>query len=174
MEWILVVTLVLFVLLVVVSPVTCGRHRHPRWIRDVSNVRQLAVTIQAYTADHGNQPPPTMLNTRDYFGTDGDELFQSPYDHQASLVFEDTPEAGWYQYGSYWFLAADALLLDKVEQPAEFILVYRTPRLDHDMYIAGYLDGRAQVLSIDEFNQQMKRQDELLQEEQPELPEHDA
>ena len=156
MEWILIV-LVIAVLIFILLP-TCSTTRGPhRQVQDRSNINQSINAIVAYATDNDGQLPAHVKLLEEY-GLGG-ELFISPFDHRPSLVFEDGPEQGWYAYGSYWFLSHDAI---SIEDDNDIMLVYRTPRPDSDYYLVGFLDGRVETMTSDEFKALMKQQEALL------------
>ena len=161
MEW-LFIGLATAVFIVVVIPV-CAPRGHPHHgLHDLTNIRQAAMSMNAYGVDNDGQLPAHIKNAEEYTGSE--DTFQSPYDHEESLVFEEAPKPGWYQHGSYWFLSAKGLLINDVKQPGTFMLAYRTPRPDHDAYIVGFLDGHAEELTSEAFHLLMKQQDALLKE----------
>ena len=157
MEWLLIGLLLCIALFVLITPV-CTPHTHPLWIQDHSNIKQIVIALQAYATDHDNRLPTTMVDLHDYLGPGSDELFRSRYDHEDQLVFDDTPEPGWYAYGSYWFRAEATLSLEDVTETDRFILAYRTPRTDHDMYVVGFREGGTMMMSRDEFKALMQEQ----------------
>jgi hypothetical protein len=162
MEILLVTFAISALIFILISPVTCSDHGHPQWLHDLANTRQIIVTMHGFAADHGGHLPVTMLYTEDYLGDE--DVFHSRYDHEASLVFDETPEPGWYQYGSYWFLSEPGLTI-YAEDADEIMLAYRTPRMDHEYYIVGFLDGSAETLTIDAFEKQKKEHDKRLLEQ---------
>ncbi|MEM9346695.1 MAG: hypothetical protein AAGB26_08755 [Planctomycetota bacterium] len=162
MVWIFISAVIAF--LVVILLPTCSRVVGPSQVtQDLSNIRQLLVAITSYSVDHDEHLPLNMLVIEDYLGTDSDHLFRSPLDDEAALIFDETPDPGWYSYGSYIFLSADGLRVDDVTRAAEFILVYRTPRPSSDQYLVGFLDGSAQVMSSEDFAKRMDQQGGLVQ-----------
>jgi hypothetical protein len=162
MEIILVLLLITIALFVVLAPVSCGSHQRDRAraIRDRSNVRQLIHQINAYAVDHDGRLPTHIKDAGEYLPDE--DMFYSRFDHEESLVFDETIVPGWYVYGSYWFLFEEDLTLDDITKPAEFIIVYRAPRLDHDFYVVGFLDGETKLISSEEFAERMKQQDVLI------------
>ncbi|MBX2852776.1 MAG: hypothetical protein KTR15_13660 [Phycisphaeraceae bacterium] len=174
MEIILVLLLIAIAVFVVIAPTTCGSHHQhgARVAYDLSNLRQWIVQINAYAIDHDGHLPTHIKDAKDYWVDE--DFFYSRFDHEDSVVFDETIGPGWYAYGSYWFLFVQDLMLDDIEQPDDFILVYRAPRLDHDFYCVGFLDGHAEILSSEAFAERMQRQDELIRSKGDGFTEHEA
>lgn len=157
---ILLVGLILALIVLIGLPMCAHRGGHPAWLQDLSNIRQAMVCLTAYAVDHDGRYPAHFKLAEEYVSND--QMLRSPYDHQESLVFDDTVRAGWYPYGSYWFLSAEGLAMEHAEQADKVILAYRTPRLDHDFYIVGFADGHAEVMSSEDFKQLKDQQDTLI------------
>ncbi|MEM6504614.1 MAG: hypothetical protein AAF711_04015, partial [Planctomycetota bacterium] len=161
MEWIFISAVAAF--LVVLLLPTCSHVVGPsQATQDLSNIHQLLLAIISYAVDHDEYLPPSVLVIEDYLGTDSDHVFRSPFDDETVLVFDDTPDPGWYSYGSYIFLSAKGLRINDVTLAADLILVYRTPRPGSDHYLVGFLDGSAQVMSSEDFTKLMDQQGSLV------------
>ena len=158
---VLLVVLIAAMLILIGAPMFTS-HGHPRWVQDASNIRYALISMMAYAADHHEALPLHIQLAGEY--TDYDDFLFSPYDHKESVLFDETIKPGWYQYGSYWFLSVEGLTYDTGDSAASIMLVYRTPRPEHESYVVGFMGGHVESLSSEEFAERMKQQEGLIQQ----------
>ncbi len=161
-EVFVIVSLIAVAISILFMPRSCGHdyEQAAKEARDMSHLKMAVTVIWTYAAENEARPPAHIQLAKE-FGLEA-EMLVSPHDQDNTLVYEDDPEPGWYQYGSYWFLSAEHANLEAIEKAPEFILVYRTPRADSEFYLVGHLDGSVSSISSEDFAQRMYRQGELI------------
>ena len=127
----------------------------PGWMDDIHNLRSIALSSEAYAADHDGQYPPNVRVLLDD-GYSFEESFVSYRDPVQTMrtYSGQEPPSDLYQHGSYIFFPMDGIDVERIQDPAQFVLAYSPPYtrgIDGKDHPAVFLDGHAEMLSEDEL-----------------------